>query len=55
MYAENASERLDLYIKALHSPNEQIAMEILSQAKPISQTGTKLLQSIKLLEVRLII
>ncbi|XP_004249813.2 uncharacterized protein [Solanum lycopersicum] len=50
MYAENASERLDLYIKALHSPNEQIAMEILSQAKPISQTGTKLLQSIKLLE-----
>ncbi|KAG5582900.1 hypothetical protein H5410_053527 [Solanum commersonii] len=51
MYAENASERLNLYIKALHSPNEQIAMEILSQAKPISLTGSKLLQSIKLLEL----
>ncbi|XP_055808383.1 uncharacterized protein LOC129876935 [Solanum dulcamara] len=50
MYAENASERMNLYIKALHSRNEEIAMEILSQAITISRAGSKLLHSIKLLE-----
>lgn len=53
MYAENASERINLYLKAVHSRDEQIAIELVSQAKPISETGSKILESIKLLEVRL--
>ncbi|XP_009611529.1 uncharacterized protein [Nicotiana tomentosiformis] len=50
IYAENASKRINLYLKAIHTQDDQIAMELISQAKPSADTGTKLLETIKFLE-----
>ncbi|KAF2283422.1 hypothetical protein GH714_004117 [Hevea brasiliensis] len=45
--AENASERLKLYVKALCEKDSALALSSLSQAKSLTISGTKLLQSIK--------
>ncbi|KAJ8532952.1 hypothetical protein K7X08_015841 [Anisodus acutangulus] len=50
IYAESASGRINLYLKAIHTQDDQITMELISQTKPFTDTGTKLLETIKLLE-----
>ncbi|XP_059305612.1 uncharacterized protein LOC132057163 [Lycium ferocissimum] len=50
IYAESVTGRINLYLKAIHSQDDQITMELISQAKPFTDTGTKLLETIKLLE-----
>ncbi|XP_051151721.1 uncharacterized protein LOC127265775 isoform X2 [Andrographis paniculata] len=44
---ENASERLTLYIKAYTAEDMALAKGLISQAKSLSNTGNKLLKSIK--------
>ncbi|XP_058215110.1 uncharacterized protein LOC131326369 [Rhododendron vialii] len=48
LYTQNASERISLLMKAFSAQNTTIALETVSQAKPLQETGAKLLQSIKL-------
>ncbi|KAH6798439.1 hypothetical protein C2S51_034923 [Perilla frutescens var. frutescens] len=50
LYGENASERMDIYLQAVTATDNRTKMELISQAKPLSETGAKLLQSIKTLE-----
>ncbi|KAJ8537788.1 hypothetical protein K7X08_014328 [Anisodus acutangulus] len=50
IYAESASGRINLYLKALHTQDDQITMDLISQTKPFTDTGTKILETIKLLE-----
>ncbi|KAL8504662.1 hypothetical protein ACS0TY_016009 [Phlomoides rotata] len=50
VYAENATQRMNIYLRAFMAANEQTKMELISQAKPLSETGDKLLQSIKILQ-----
>lgn len=50
LYAEIASERLILYFKALTAESHLIAVELIYQAKPLAETGNKLLQSISLMQ-----
>lgn len=51
IYAESAFGRINLYLKAIHTQDDQITMELVSQTKPFTDTGTKLLETIKFLEV----
>ncbi|KAH7866854.1 hypothetical protein Vadar_025828 [Vaccinium darrowii] len=48
LYTQNASERFRLLMKAFSAQNTTIALETISQTKPLQETGAKLLQSIKL-------
>ncbi|XP_060201865.1 uncharacterized protein LOC132630295 [Lycium barbarum] len=50
IYAESVSGRINLYLKAIHTQDDQITMELISQTKPFTDTGAKLLDTIKLLE-----
>ncbi|KAJ6424969.1 hypothetical protein OIU84_025692 [Salix udensis] len=45
--AENVSERLDLYVKAFCAEDNALALSYISQAKPLTIAGAKLLSSIK--------
>ncbi|KAH8520408.1 hypothetical protein H0E87_001739 [Populus deltoides] len=45
--AENVSERLNLYVKAFCAEDNALALTSISQAKPLTIAGAKLLQSIK--------
>ncbi|KAI9392371.1 hypothetical protein POPTR_006G082000v4 [Populus trichocarpa] len=47
LYVENASERLNIYVEGLTAQNKQAAADLLSQAKFLSVTGAKHLQTIK--------
>lgn len=51
IYAESATGRINLYLKAIHTQDDQITMELIYQTKPFTDTGTKLLDTIKFLEV----
>lgn len=51
VYAENASQRMNIYLRAFIAADEYTKMELISQAKPLVETGAKLLQSIKILQV----
>ncbi|KAL9683743.1 hypothetical protein QQ045_021168 [Rhodiola kirilowii] len=48
LYADNASKRLGLLVKALCTENQQAAADLLLQTNSISQAGSKLIKSIKL-------
>ncbi|KAB5540793.1 hypothetical protein DKX38_013767 [Salix brachista] len=45
--AENVSERLNLYVKAFCAEDNALGLAYISQAKPLTVAGAKLLQSIK--------
>ncbi|KAG5253691.1 P-hydroxybenzoic acid efflux pump [Salix suchowensis] len=45
--AENVSERLELYVKAFCAEDNALALSYISQAKPLTIAGAKLLSSIK--------
>ncbi|KAJ0084725.1 hypothetical protein Patl1_30882 [Pistacia atlantica] len=45
--AENASERLKLYVGALHAEDNTSALASISKAKSLAVSGSKILQSIK--------
>ncbi|KAG8374318.1 hypothetical protein BUALT_Bualt11G0119200 [Buddleja alternifolia] len=47
VYAENASERMNLYVRAFKVQDNHTKMALISQAKPLAETGNKLLHSIK--------
>lgn len=51
LYAENASERINLCFKALTAESNLVADELICQDKPLADTGKKLLQSITLMQV----
>nr|XP_043635540.1 uncharacterized protein LOC122606746 [Erigeron canadensis] len=46
LYTENASERSNLYMKAFLCENKSTASDLISQAEPIAESGTKLLNHI---------
>ncbi|KAL2481528.1 Fusaric acid resistance protein [Abeliophyllum distichum] len=50
VYAANASERMNLYLKAFSAHSNQTKMELISQAKPFAETGSKILHSIRILQ-----
>ncbi|KAL3839549.1 hypothetical protein ACJIZ3_024140 [Penstemon smallii] len=50
IYAENASERMNLYFRAFKSNDNRTKLELISEAKPVAETGTKLMQSIRILQ-----
>ncbi|XP_059295354.1 uncharacterized protein LOC132048671 [Lycium ferocissimum] len=50
LYAENLKERVEVYSRAITSQDNVIAVELLSKANHLAQTGAKLLQTIKLLK-----
>ncbi|KAF5953778.1 hypothetical protein HYC85_006634 [Camellia sinensis] len=50
LYAENASQRINLYMKAFSAQDNITALDAISQAKPFTETGTKLLQTVKLIQ-----
>ncbi|XP_047974402.1 uncharacterized protein LOC125216685 [Salvia hispanica] len=50
LYAENASQRMNLYLRALTATDKLTKIELISQSKPLSETGSKLFQSIKISE-----
>ncbi|KAL2526270.1 Fusaric acid resistance protein [Abeliophyllum distichum] len=50
VYAANASERMNLYLKAFSAHTNQTKMELISQAKPFAETGSKILHSIRILQ-----
>ncbi|KAL9993260.1 putative para-hydroxybenzoic acid efflux pump subunit AaeB/fusaric acid resistance protein [Helianthus debilis subsp. tardiflorus] len=45
-YAENASERSNLYLKAFLSDDKSTAYDLISQAEPIAEIGTNILDHI---------
>ncbi|XP_060197225.1 uncharacterized protein LOC132626382 [Lycium barbarum] len=47
LFAENASERFNLFVKAFSAEDNTCALAFISQAKSLIKTGSKLLQSIK--------
>ncbi|CAM8930172.1 unnamed protein product [Rhodiola kirilowii] len=48
LYAENASMRLNLLVKAFCAESQQAATDLLLQTSSVSKSGSKLIQSIKL-------
>ncbi|KAK6140164.1 hypothetical protein DH2020_026162 [Rehmannia glutinosa] len=48
VYAENASERMKIYLKAFNAQDHQTKTELVLQAKPIAEMGNKLLQIIRI-------
>ncbi|KAI3447679.1 hypothetical protein Pfo_004344 [Paulownia fortunei] len=50
LYAENASQRMNIYLRAFSARDNHKKMELTSQAKPLAETGAKLLQSIRILQ-----
>ncbi|KAL3628617.1 hypothetical protein CASFOL_027663 [Castilleja foliolosa] len=50
LYAENASERMYIYLKAFNAKDNKIKTELVLQAKATAEIGTKLLQNIKTLQ-----
>ncbi|KAL8039405.1 hypothetical protein ABFS82_10G033500 [Erythranthe guttata] len=50
VYAENARERMNLYLRAFKANNNRTKTELLLQAKPFAETGNKLLQNITILQ-----
>ncbi|KAK4392235.1 hypothetical protein Sango_2001300 [Sesamum angolense] len=50
VYAENASQRMNIYLRTFRAEDDHAKMELISQAKPLSETGAKLLQSIRILQ-----
>nr|XP_016462547.1 PREDICTED: uncharacterized protein LOC107785698 [Nicotiana tabacum] len=50
LYAENSKERMEVYSRAITSQYNFNAVELLSKAKVLAQTGPKLLQSSKVLK-----
>ncbi|GAB4860180.1 hypothetical protein Ancab_011657 [Ancistrocladus abbreviatus] len=51
LFAENASERLKLYVKAFCAEDKTTSQALISQAKSLSIKGTKFLQGIKARQV----
>ncbi|KAL6503175.1 hypothetical protein OROHE_023804 [Orobanche hederae] len=51
VYAENASQRINLYLRAFGARDCHTKMELISQAKPLAETGDKLLQCIRILQI----
>ncbi|KAK3038539.1 hypothetical protein RJ639_029339 [Escallonia herrerae] len=49
-YTEIASERTNLYVKAFLAQDSQTGNDMISRAKPIAETGAKLLKSIELVQ-----
>ncbi|KAH0664406.1 hypothetical protein KY284_029337 [Solanum tuberosum] len=47
LFAENASERFNLFVKAFTAEDNSCALAFISQAKSLVKTGSKLLQGIK--------
>ncbi|KAG8376879.1 hypothetical protein BUALT_Bualt09G0110000 [Buddleja alternifolia] len=54
VYAENAFERMNIYLKALNTKDRHTRSLLVSQAKPIAETGTKLLHNIIILRGKLL-
>ncbi|KAK6126153.1 hypothetical protein DH2020_040131 [Rehmannia glutinosa] len=50
VYADNASMRISIYLRAFTAPDNHTKMELISQAKPLAETGAKLLESIRILQ-----
>ncbi|KAL6528708.1 hypothetical protein OROMI_029353 [Orobanche minor] len=50
VYAENASQRINIYLRAFGARDCHTKMELISQAKPLAETGDKLLQCIRILQ-----
>ncbi|CAA0836416.1 Unknown protein [Striga hermonthica] len=50
VYEQNVSERMDIYLRALNSEDRETKIELVLRGKPLAEIGTKLLQSIKILE-----
>ncbi|KAK4432367.1 hypothetical protein Salat_0998800 [Sesamum alatum] len=50
VYAENASQRMNLCLRAFRAEDDHAKLELISQAKPFAETGAKLLQSIRILQ-----
>ncbi|KAK6126091.1 hypothetical protein DH2020_040205 [Rehmannia glutinosa] len=50
VYADNASQRISIYLRAFTAPDNHTKMELISQAKPLAETGAKLLESIRNLQ-----
>ncbi|CAN4109703.1 unnamed protein product [Withania somnifera] len=50
LYTENSKKRVEIYSRAITCQDNLIAVELLSKAKILAQTGAKLLQSTKLLK-----
>ncbi|KAL7136478.1 hypothetical protein ABFS83_10G033600 [Erythranthe nasuta] len=50
VYAENARERMNLYLRAFKANDNRTKTELLLQAKPFTETGNKLLQNITILQ-----
>ncbi|CAN4098858.1 unnamed protein product [Withania somnifera] len=48
LFAENASERFNLFVKAFSSEDNTCALAFISQAKSLVKTGSNLLQGIKI-------
>lgn len=51
LFAENASERFNLFVKAFTAEDNSCALAFISQAKSLVKTGSKLLQGIKTKQV----
>lgn len=51
LFAENASERFNLFVKAFTAEDNSSALAFISQAKSLVKTGSKLLQDIKTKQV----
>ncbi|KAL8039406.1 hypothetical protein ABFX02_10G035100 [Erythranthe guttata] len=49
VYAKNARERMNLYLRAFDANDNRTKTELLLQAKPFAQTGNKLLHNITIL------
>ncbi|KAL8253083.1 hypothetical protein R6Q59_036776 [Mikania micrantha] len=50
LYTENASQRSSLYLKAFLSEDKSTADDLISQAEPMAQSGTHLLDHINLIQ-----
>lgn len=54
LFAENALERFNLFVKAFSAEDNISTLAFISQAKSLVSTGAKLLQRIKTKQVRYI-
>ncbi|XP_051114232.1 uncharacterized protein LOC127239902 [Andrographis paniculata] len=50
VYGNNASQRMNLYLRALGARETRTKRELLSQAKPLAEAGAKILQSVRNLQ-----
>ncbi|KAL7133823.1 hypothetical protein ABFS83_12G165900 [Erythranthe nasuta] len=50
VYGENASQRMNIYMRAFSARDNHTKSELISQTKPLSETGDKLLQTIIILQ-----